>query len=186
MTQRKQQKKTSPKQKPPAENNPVAVSLSEDMCIAIVMGSAQATYEVVAAQNGASGLPAGRYWYNGGKRPSKDADACVVALAEFIDHHIKGGVSGEALYIQTRREIIKEPGNLWSELPLADRLAFNVFATQLPPLLIEARADIERRRRLAEIDNPPPDRGIYKRVKRGPRRLNRRVKMVHAVKEAAE
>lgn len=152
--------------KAPPSPPPPPPPLSEDEALAIAHGAATAAYDYLAALRAGDtdALPAGRYWYSCGVVE----DVAVTAerlrlLAQFLLDH--PGIPAAGAYLYMTREVRRQRPETWHELPLPLRQAYAVFASVLPPLVLEARREARRVAEQARVPSPPPpDRGIFKRA----------------------
>lgn len=159
---------------------PPAPPLSEDEALAIANGAAISAFDFLVSRRAADtdALPAGRFWYAGGVvddavRTAED----LVALKTFLLDH--PSITPAAAYLFMTRELRGERPRPWAELPLPMRQAYAVFASVLPPLVVEARREAKAK---AETEAPPapapPNRGIFKRINK---RVSNKAMRVHMV-----
>ena len=167
------------------------LTLTEELAIGVAHGSAGSAVECLRAQAAepTDKLPRGQFWFAGGDVVPglKTIEAHVSAMGQFVDQHDE--LPAHARYAYVRQDLLRKPIEPFDGLPVSDRVAFQVFVSQLPPLMAAVRAEKKAAERAAQLSQPPPNRGVYKRVKRGRKRLSDKVKLSRPVAlklEAAE
>lgn len=175
-----------------AGNTPAA-TLNEDLAICIAAGCAASAYELAAvrAAGDRDQLPTGLFWYAGGQACDRaTALAHSRELARFALS--QPSAPGEALYRHAIANIVRRPFRAFCDLPLAERLAFELYMRVLPPLMAEACAEARRAADAAARlvpDRRLPDKGLWKRAAHRTGRSSKRTVLSHpspAKLEAAE
>jgi hypothetical protein len=169
----------------PAGQSPAPVKdappLSEDEALAIANGAAISAYDFLVSRRAGDddALPAGRFWYAGGvvDDGTRTAEHLAALKTFLLDHP---GVPAAAAYLFMTRDVRRQRPAPWHELPLPLRQAYAVFASVLPLLVVEARAEAQRR---IELQAPPatplPNRQMFKRIDKRVSNKARRGKFTH-------
>lgn len=164
------------------------MSLDVKKAATIAQGCAASAFDALAdsgERNGKAKPPAGRFWASGGDPvPIDTLYAILHALVVYIEREPEAPV--EALYT-TACAIAGKHRGAWSRRPEAERLAFDVFASVLRPMI----AEIARTRRAAAVVAlpPPVDKGLFRRAGKIKSTFAKRVVMSHPktqITEAAE
>lgn len=147
---------------PPAPTPPLA----EDEALAIAHGAAASAFDFLSSRRAADTdtLPHGRFWYSGGDvEAPEETHRHLAELKDFVLAH--PGAPASSAYVHLTRDVMRRRPSAWSDLSLAQRQAFAVFASVLPPLVKEARREAKRLEAEAEpAEAPLPNRGIFRRT----------------------